>query len=82
MSKYSYTHIITQGNVRTSEGELVGVLTRPKPAGFGLTETEVGKADRFVIRATDFIHPDQFTFCELYEGDAHSPSYTEQILGY
>lgn len=82
MNRYENMYIITQGNTRTTGGEIASVLTRPKPAGFGLTETEVGKADRFIIRATGFPHPQQFTLCELYEGESLTPSFTEQMLGY
>lgn len=82
MNSYQNMHIITQGNTRTSEGEIASVLTKPSPIGFGLTEAEVGKADRFIIRATDFSHSEQFTICELYEGESLTPAFAEKILGY
>lgn len=82
MNQYENMHIVTQGNVRTKDGGLSYILTRPKPMGFGLTETEVGNADRFIVRATSFAHPQQFTLCELYEGESLTPTHTEKILGY
>lgn len=82
MSEDENLHIITQGNVRTKEGELSYILSRPKPMGFGLTEAEVGNADRFIVRGTSFAHSQQFTLCELYEGESLTPTHTEKILGY
>jgi len=74
--------IITQGNVRTSDGQLHYLLSRQKPMGFALTEERVGKADRFVIRGTDFSDSEQFTICELYAGEELVPIHSEKIQGY
>lgn len=75
--------IITQGNARTSDGECAGVLLRPKPTGFGLSSEQVGRAERYLIRGTNFADARaDYVECELYEAEADTPFHTERISGY
>jgi len=77
------TGIVTQGNVRTSDGGYAGVLMRPKPEGFGLSPEQVGNAERYLIRGTTLAHAGaDYVECELYEAEADTPCHVERIGGY